>query len=154
MNEPTQELPDKPVALVARHFEMSPERLFAAWTDPDLIGTWMFGAGVRDEEIVALATDPRPGGTYSFKVRRGTKLIDHHGTYRDVAPPRLIVFSWAVTIDGHTDAPTRVTVEIAPESHGSHLTLEHELDPAWAHFKAEAEAGWRSMLEALAAHVK
>ncbi len=148
-----RDVTDRPIALVTRHFALTPDKLFSAWIDPALVGSWMFGRNVRNEEIVALHTDPRPGGTYSFKVRRGDKLIDHHGTYRDVAPPRRLVFSWAVTVDGHTDAPTRVTVEIAPEAHGSLLTLEHELDPAWAHFKAEAEAGWRSMLEALARHV-
>jgi len=30
-------------ARVTRHFTASPERVFDAWLDPHMLGTWMFG---------------------------------------------------------------------------------------------------------------
>jgi uncharacterized protein YndB with AHSA1/START domain len=56
--------------VVTHRFAASPERVFDAWLDPALIGQWMFGPAVREEEVLRLATDPRVGGSFSFLVRR------------------------------------------------------------------------------------
>jgi hypothetical protein len=59
------------VARVTRQFNASAERVFDAWLSPDLIGRWMFGPNVRDEEVVRILVDARVGGAFSFIVRRG-----------------------------------------------------------------------------------
>lgn len=80
---------------VIRRFRASAERVFDAWLDPATIGRWMFGPAVRDEEVVRLAVDPRPGGRFSFVVRRQGAETDHVGEYFAIDRPRRLVFSWA-----------------------------------------------------------
>ena len=47
--------------------------------------------------------------------------------------------------------PTRVSVDVAPREEGSELTLTHELHPDWADYAERTEAGWKKMLDGLAA---
>lgn len=55
--------PQPASATVERQFEVTPEKVFDAWLDPDRLAQWMFGPKVRDEEIVRLTLDPKVGST-------------------------------------------------------------------------------------------
>jgi uncharacterized protein YndB with AHSA1/START domain len=55
---------------VTRLFTATAERVFDAWLKPEMIGTWMFGPAVREEEVIGIAMDSRVGGSFSFVVRR------------------------------------------------------------------------------------
>ena len=132
---------------VTRRYAASAERVFDAWLDPAMIGRWMFGPAIRDEEVLRLQVDARVGGGFSFLVRRGGQEIDHVGTYREIDRPRRLVFSWG--IEGESRDESRVVIEIAPLESGCELTLTHEMDPKWAEYAARTEAGWTRMLEAL-----
>jgi len=48
-------------ARVTRRFQASPERVFDAWLDPEMIARWMFGPNVREEEVVRISMDRRLG---------------------------------------------------------------------------------------------
>ncbi len=139
----------RPIARVTRRFDASPERVFDAWLDPTLIGTWMFGPNVRDEEVVRVTVDPRVGGSFSFVVRREGQEIDHIGTYLEIDRPRRLAFTWGVAQDV-TDM-SRVTIDIVPLDTGSELTLTHELHPDWADFADRAAGSWSRMLDRLTA---
>ena len=132
---------------VKRSYSHRAERVFDAWLDPALLGRWMFGAVVRDEEVVRLAVDARVGGSFSFLVRRQGKEIDHVGEYLEIDRPKRLVFTWG-TADTLPDT-SRVTIEIVPRDSGCELTLTHEMDAKWADYAARTEAGWRKILEAL-----
>src|SRR6266545_1118793 len=69
---------------VTRHFDASPERVFDAWLDPELIGKWMFGPALREEEVLRIVADARVGGSFSFLVRRQGQEIVHVGHRRGV----------------------------------------------------------------------
>lgn len=133
---------------VTRRFRASPERVFDAWLDPEMIGTWMFGPRLRDEEVLRIAVDARVGGAFSFLVRREGQEIDHVGTYREIDRPRRLVFTWGIA--GASADESVVTIEIGPVATGSELTLTHEMDPKWAEYAQRTEAGWTTMLGALA----
>ena len=133
---------------VTRRFTASAERVFDAWLDPTMIGRWMFGPDVRDEEIVRLTLDARVGGTFSFVVRRQGEEIDHVGEYLELDRPKRLAFTWGVKGDS-TDF-SRVVIEIQRQEQGADLTLTHELHPDWADYAARTEAGWTTMLNALA----
>jgi uncharacterized protein YndB with AHSA1/START domain len=134
---------------VTQRFSVPPERVFDAWLDPELLGRWMVGPGVRDEEIVRLAVDPRVNGRFSFVVRRDGQELDHLGQYLELDRPRRLVFTWGVDQDAGDSS--RVFIDIVPLETGSELTLTHELDPAWAEYADRTEAGWAMMLGKLAA---
>src|SRR5690606_856869 len=116
--------------------------------DPALLGRWMFGPNVRDEEIVRLALDARVGGRFSFVVRRDGEIIDHVGKYLEIERPRRLVFTWGIT--GVSVDESRVVIEIHPRDDGCEFTLLHELDPDWADYAERTQAGWTHMLDALA----
>jgi uncharacterized protein YndB with AHSA1/START domain len=134
-------------ARVTQQFTATPERVFNAWLDAVMIGRFMFGPHLRDEEIVRLTLDARVGGTFSFVVRRQGQEIDHIGRYEEIDRPRRLVFTWSVAPQP-IDA-SRVTVLITPEGTGCTLTLTHELAPEWADYKERTQQGWTTMVGAL-----
>lgn len=133
-------------AVARRHIMASAERLFDAWIEPAVVGTWMFGPNVREEEIVSLDADPRLGGRYCFVVRRKGKLFEHAGQYLEVDRPRRLSFTWGVRPQ---EQESRAHVEIVPREKGCEVTVSQDLSAEWADFKPKAEEAWRHMLEAL-----
>jgi uncharacterized protein YndB with AHSA1/START domain len=142
-----------PLARVAHRFEISPERLFDAWLNPDVISCWMFGPNVRDEQIVRLAVDLRVGGNFSFVVRRQSTEIEHAGIYKEIERPRRLVFTWGAVVGRKSDGESVITVDIRPDEKGTKLVLTHELAPSWANFAEQAAHAWTKMLDALSRHV-
>ena len=136
------------VVRVNRRFNASSQSVFDAWLDPEMLSRWMFGPAVRDEEIVRLSLDPRPGGAFSFVVRRDGREIDHVGEYLEIERPSKLSFTWS-TADALPNV-SRVTIEIISFGNGCELTLTHEMHPDWLDFVSRTEAGWARMLDALA----
>jgi len=134
---------------VSRRFSASPERVFDSWLDPEMIGKWMFGPALREEEVLRTAVDARVGGSFSFLVRRQGEEIDHIGEYREIDRPRRLVFTWGIA--GFSEDESLVIIEIVPRENGSELTLTHEMDSKWADYASRTEAAWAKMLDALAA---
>jgi uncharacterized protein YndB with AHSA1/START domain len=91
---------------IERVFDAPRDRVFAVYTDPELIPEWW---GPRDTTTVVDEMDVRRGGRWRFVMRApdGSES-GFHGTYREVTPPERIVqtFEW----DG---MPGHVSVETA-----------------------------------------
>ena len=136
-----------PVVRVTHLYRFAPERVFDAFLDTRMIGRWMFGPALREEEIVRLELDPRVGGSFSFVVRRQGQEINHVGKYLEINRPRRLVLTWAVEAPVTDDS--RVTVDIRATPPGCELTLTHEMHPAWADFTKRTEDAWTKMLGAL-----
>ena len=127
--------------------------MFDAWLNPEMIGRWMFGPALRDEEIVRIALDARVGGAFSFvgcagKARRSTTsagIAKSTGRAASCSPGR--------------SRPRRKT-RAAWSSRSSRRapaassTLTHEMAPQWADFAPRVEAGWTKMLDALAPRLR
>ena len=133
---------------VTRQFTAAPEKVFDAWLDPVMIGRFMFGPQLRDEEVLHLTVNAQVGGTFSFLVRRQGAEIDHVGHYREIDRPRRLVFTWRIA--GESADESVVTIEIAVMGAGSQLTLTHDMDAKWAEYASRTEAGWTKLVEALA----
>jgi uncharacterized protein YndB with AHSA1/START domain len=134
-------------ATVTRRFHAPAERVFDAWLNREILGHWMFGPAVREEEIVHLALTPRVGGSFSFLVERNGEDIEHVGKYLEITRPSRLVFTWIVTTE---TVGSRVIVDITPGSTGCELNLTHELHPSWAEQVGRIEGSWSKMLDALA----
>jgi uncharacterized protein YndB with AHSA1/START domain len=94
---------------IERMFDAPRDRVFAVYTDPQLIPEWW---GPRDAPVVVDQMDVRPGGSWRFVFRDADgSETGFRGTYREVTPPERIVqtFEWE-GMPGHVSVDT-VTFE-------------------------------------------
>lgn len=116
--------PQIPSVTLKRRLKASPEKVFAAWTDPEKIVHW-FGPSHTLDGSVRADMDVRVGGRYriGFKTADGEKH-EVGGTYQEVMPNQRLVFSWA----WHTtpERESLVTVTLKADGDGTLLTLHHE----------------------------
>jgi uncharacterized protein YndB with AHSA1/START domain len=90
--------PDVPLVRIVREFDASPEKVFRAHTDPDLVVQWL---GPRDLEMTVDHYDCRTGGSYRYLHRRGDEEYGFHGSFHEVRPAELIVQTF--TFEGFPD---------------------------------------------------
>lgn len=142
------EAPVKPSLTIQRRLNATPERVYAAWTTPQMIARW-FGPAQVETETVQATMDVRVGGGY--RVRFKTDDGEQHevgGIYKEVVPNEKLVFSWA----WHTtpERESQVTVTIKPEGNHTLLTLLHEqlFDEA---AKTGHTRGWTGSMDKLEA---
>ena len=139
----------KPAAIAVQSIRAAPERVFDAILDVGMISRFMFGPLLREEEILHIRNDPKVGGAFSYKVRRGETDIDHIGTFLELDRPRRIVFTWAIAGQGDDD-PSVVAIDITPTAEGCTVRLVHEMAPEWADFVDRSRGAWEKMLGVLA----
>ncbi len=156
-------MPANPTAIAVQKFSVPPRRVYEAILDPAMIARFMFGPLLREEEILHIRNDPRVGGEFSYKVRRGQAEIDHVGRFLELDPPVAFSSENATTLDSRTPegrsgriaftwaiAPEKdgstVTIDIAPTKEGCTVTLKHEMAPEWADFLDRSRAAWEKML--------
>lgn len=138
--------PQKPSLTLKRRLKASPEKVFAAWTDPEKIVHW-FGPHETVDGSVRAEMDVRAGGRYrvNFTTVDGEK---HQigGEYQEVVANERLVFSWAW--HSTPERESLVTVTLKPDGDGTILTLLHE-----RFFDQKArdghEHGWTGTLEKL-----
>jgi uncharacterized protein YndB with AHSA1/START domain len=80
--------------VVRRVIVASRERVFRHWTDPEQLRRWWGPGGFTCPEAVV---DLRPGGTYRLVMQpHEGPMMSVTGTYRDVDPPALLVYTTRV----------------------------------------------------------
>jgi len=116
---------DVPMIHITREFAASPEKVFRAHVDPELIVQWL---GPNDLEMTLDRWDCRTGGEYRFLHRSGDEEHGFHGCFHDVRPAERIVqtFTWEGAPDGVSletleledlgDGRTRLTIRSLVES--------------------------------------
>ena len=126
---------------IRRTLLASPERVFAAWTDPHWLERWMSPVG-----HALVEADARVGGRLRVVMIGDGRQIEHVGEFLEVAPPHRLCFTWRSEYTG--GGPSRVTIELAGRDDGStDLTLRHELLPPGA--ADSHRGGWGRMLDRL-----
>ena len=134
------------VLRLTRRFDAPPERVFDAWTDPELLRRW-FHAGqywtTPDADV-----DLRPGGRYRLAMR--TEEGDIHavvGEYREVTRPNRLVYTWAWEgpADSEMAAESLVTVEFKGDGGGTAVELTHTGFPSDDNRDQHAH-GWEGCL--------
>ncbi|MBX9788206.1 MAG: SRPBCC domain-containing protein [Pirellulales bacterium] len=133
---------------VSRRFDVAAERVYDAWLDPELLGRWMFGPRLREEQVLHLNVDARVGGAFSFLVRRPGGEVDHIGTYRELERPHRLAFTWGVA--GQSTDDSVVSIDIQPRDAGCELALTHAMDPKWADYAERTRSAWIRMVDMLA----
>jgi uncharacterized protein YndB with AHSA1/START domain len=117
------------------------EDVYAAWTDPSLLGRWMSPVGHAEVTI-----DVRVGGRFQVVMTDGEVRIEHSGEFVELDPPRRLRFTWTSPYTG--TVPSVVTVMLTAEADHTRLDLVHELLPADA--VASHTDGWGAMVDRMA----
>ena len=109
---------------IERVFEAPRDRVFAAFTDPELIPAWW---GPRDTTTVVDQMDVRAGGSWRFVIRNvdGSET-GFRGTYREVTPPERIVqtFEWE-GMPGHVSVETATFEDLGDRTKVTTVSLFH-----------------------------
>jgi len=131
---------------VSRLINADPKTVFRAWTEPDQLKQWSCpeSATIADAQV-----DLSVGGQYRIRMH-GTEGQVHTavGTYREITPPRRLVYTWDWEEEDSRIGETLVTVEFTDLGETTDVVLTHELFPN-AEAKASHEQGWASCLNRL-----
>lgn len=139
---------DTTTSLVLRRtYKASRERLFEAWTTPQILRQFF---GPRDVEIVDAQVDLRVGGGYSITMKKPDgELMTVRGSYRAVEPPERIVSTWAWDEDDPAlEKETLLTLEFVERGDESELILSHEAFRDLTQ-RNNHESGWTTILDQL-----
>jgi len=107
-----------------RVFDAPRDRVWAAYTDPELIPQWW---GPRDAAVTVDKMDVQPGGAWRFvhTDAEGNEL-GFRGTYREVTPPERIVqtFEWE-GMPGHVIVETLTLEDLGGRTKVTGVSLFH-----------------------------
>jgi len=140
--------------VIERAYPVSPERVFAAFSDPAKKRRW-FVEG-ESHEIESYELDFRVGGKefYASRFKEGTPVaglrLKSENMFRDIVPNRRIIFTSTMAMEGNIFSISLGTVELLPTEKGTDLLLTFQsafLEGADG--PAMREAGWRGLLEKL-----
>ncbi len=130
---------------VRRVFSATPERLFDAWTRPEVIKRWNTRPGVT---VPVAEVDLRVGGRYRLHLCGPDGTVHRvEGVYRVVEPPVRLSYTWVAEIDA-TRAESVVTVDFRECPGGTQVTLRHEHLPTRDSRRRHA-SGWSACLAQL-----
>jgi uncharacterized protein YndB with AHSA1/START domain len=132
---------------VTRTFEASRQRVYRAWTDPELMMKWF---AEPDYDMRILELDLRVGGRYRFEGEVKGKRWSLGGTYLEVRPPERLVYTWKWEDDPALGGPgdTIVTVDFFERGAGTEIVVTQEgFSNALA--RREHQAGWIGCLDRL-----
>ena len=139
-------LANRPSLTLKRRIDALPEKVYAAWTDPEKIARWFGPAQVKAGSVSA-DIDLRVGGRYRISFEAGNgEFFQVDGVYLEVTPNARIAFSWAW--HSTPERQSQVTVSLQPDGGGTLLTLHHEqfFDEAARDGHAR---GWSELLDKL-----
>jgi uncharacterized protein YndB with AHSA1/START domain len=135
--------------VIERHYDATPERVFAAWADPGAKSRW-FG-GSSEAYTLDFAVGGRefnrasaPDGTvYTFDAR-----------YEDVVPDTRLVFTYFMLMDETRISVSVASVEFTPHGEGTQLVYtEHGAFLDGHDDPRQREQGTHHLLDALAQHL-
>lgn len=90
--------PTVPLVRIEREFDATPERVFRAHVDPELVVQWM---GPRRTQMTIDQWDCRTGGAWRYLATSDGMEFGFHGSFHEVRPAELIVQTF--TFEGVPD---------------------------------------------------
>lgn len=140
--------PNQDAIIGTVHVAAAPERVFDAITDPAQLMEWWGKSDIW--RCIDWRSDLRVGGKWQ------SEWIDpegkHHnlgGEYREIDPPRLLVYTW-VFKESHPQSLVRW--ELTPVRNGTDVKLTHSGLAGFPEAFADYRGGWPKVLERLTKH--
>jgi uncharacterized protein YndB with AHSA1/START domain len=131
-----------------RTYPVPPDRVFAAWEDPEAKARWFAGPDPRHQ------LDFRVGGREANHGSHDGTTMTFESFYRDIVPDERIVYTSTLSADGRLSTVSLTTIELHEAPGGTLLTLTEQgafLDgleqPSWR------EQGTADRLDALGTEV-
>jgi len=139
----------RPSLTIKRRLNAPPEKVYAAWTNPQKMTRWFGPANARIGSVQA-DIDARIGGRFRISFSTDDEYYEAGGVYREVVPNQKLVFSWAW--HSTPERESQVTISLKPDGDGTLLTLHHEqfFDSA---ARDGHERGWTGMLDNLEKYI-
>jgi uncharacterized protein YndB with AHSA1/START domain len=133
---------------VERIFDAPRDRVFAAFTDPELIPEWW---GPHDTTTVVDQMDVRPGGLWRFIAYDcDGRETAFRGVYREVTPPERIVQSWEWEgLPGHVSIETAEFEDLGDRTRMIGTTLFHTTEERDGMLNSGMEKGMNETYERL-----
>jgi uncharacterized protein YndB with AHSA1/START domain len=118
------------------------DEVWRAYTTPDDILVW--NTASDDWHTTQASVDLRVGGAFSSRMeaKDGSMGFDFAGTYTQITPQRLIVYTFGDRVG---------RVEFLPGAHG--ITVRVTFDAEAAHPVEQQRQGWQAILDNFARHV-
>jgi uncharacterized protein YndB with AHSA1/START domain len=136
-----------PALVIRRTYEAPPQRVYEAWTNPELAKQFLCPAGMT---VGDLKLDVRVGGAFRIEMLapNGETYVGY-GVYREVVPPSRLSMTWQWEEENRADEhETLLTLEFKPHGKGTELVLTHER-LASTESRASHAHGWNSIIEKL-----
>ena len=132
---------------ITRFINASPDRVYAAWTDPAQLKEWFGPENVRTRNITANVC---VGGKYRWDlITQDDEDWAAFGEYRELIPEKKIVFTWQWDDDeAWKNRISLVTIELFERRGGTELRLTHEQLPS-EESRDRHNEGWNSLLDRL-----
>ena len=128
------------------------EKIFDRWLIPTFVGIWMFGGHIGNEKIVDLQNEVRPGGSYTYHIKRNGKEFLHDGEYLKIDRPTRLIFSWreAAKKNAHK---SKISLSLDSQDGKTKLRLSMQIDQTLELYADEIKQQWSERLKVLAAQV-
>jgi uncharacterized protein YndB with AHSA1/START domain len=133
---------------ITRVFDAPRELVFAAWSEPDRLASWLGPHGFTG---CAVTLDPRPGGRWRACIR-SPEGEEHwmHGVYREVSAPERLAFTFAWESQGFE---TLVTIGLADLDGKTEMTFAQTGFPTAAERDGHHD-GWTSSFDDLTGFIR
>jgi len=118
---------DTPI-VVECFLNTTPEVVFKAWTDPEIVKRWF---GMEPNSLHSASIDLRVGGEYRF-TRKTTdnKTMTFEGRYLEIVDGEFLKFTWSITSDSSNSQldgseQSEVEVSFSKDGQGTKLRVQH-----------------------------
>ena len=141
--------------VLERRFPKPPQRVFEAFSEPDLKRRW-FAEGLG-HDLVAYELDFRAGGAERVRYRLGAHtpfpgaMIASDGRILEITPEQRIVWASVMSLEGRTFSAELVTIQLKAAGRGTDLVCTFQ----GAFFEGAdgpqmREGGWHALFDQLA----
>jgi len=124
-----------------------PDRVFRGICDAETVRR-------RAPHLDVFEMDLRVGGKWRMEIgmakpHRGVSVIKHDGEILEIAPPRLLVYTWFANFHSNPKHRSIVRWELTPTKNGTHVKVTHSGLLSEPVARGDYAGGWPGVLQEL-----